>query len=226
MKSTLEGLQRLLSKPRSRKEPVTAEMLQRLVDSVSEPPALTEVRLVAICLLAYAGFLRMDEVQKLRCCNIKFFEEKMEITVTSSKTDQYRQGSVILIAKSKHATCPVSMLQKYFELGKLDPASESRLFRGITRSKNGESLRANGALSYTRIRELVLRKIHALGYDEKAFSLHSFRAGGGTTAATNTPGLPERHIKRHRRWRSERAKDSYIKDSERSRLMVSESLGM
>ena len=149
----------------------------------------------------------------------------MEITVTSSKTDQYRQGSVIFIAKSKHATCPVSMLQKYFELGKLDPASESRLFRGITRSKNRESLRADRALSYTRIRELVLRKIHALGYDEKAFGLYSFWAGGATAAA-NTPGLPERHLKRHGRWHSERAKDSYIKDSERSRLMVSESLGM
>ena len=86
-------------------------------------------------------------------------------------------------------------------------------------------MRASGSLSYTRIRELVLAKIRSLGYVEKVFGLHSFRAGGATAAASD-PGLPERLFKRHGRWQSERAKDGYIKESLENRLRVSKSLGL
>lgn len=225
IKSTMEGFQRLLAKPRKRKEPVTAAMLQKLVASLHEPPTLTEIRLAAICLVAYAGFLRFDEVEKLRCCDVRFYDEKMELSITSSKTDQFRQGASVPIARSGRDTCPVAMLQKYFEVAKLSHASEERLFRAISKSKNGESLRVSGSLSYTRMREIVLEKFRELGYKEQEFGLHSFRAGGATAAA-NAPGLSERCFKRHGRWRSEGAKDGYVKDSERSRLRVSESLGI
>lgn len=225
VKSTMEGFQRLLAKPKRRKEPVTAAMLQELVESLGDPPTLSEVRLATICLLAYAGFLRFDEIESLRCCDVTFSDHKMEIAITSSKTDQYRQGAVILIAKTGRVTCPVAMAQKYFEMGKLIPTSKERMFRAISSSKKGESLRPSGSLSYTRMREIVLEKIHKLGYNEKEFGLHSFRAGGATAAA-NAPGLSERNFKRHGRWLSEGAKDGYVKDSERSRLKVSESLGM
>ena len=74
------------------------------------------------------------------------------------------------------------------------------------------------------MRELVLGKLTALGYEAKQFGLHSFRAGRATTAANR--GLPERLYKRHGRWRSERAKDGYIKDSWERCLRVSEGLGL
>ena len=44
VKSTLEGLQRILAKPK-KKEPVTPEMLQKLVASIADPPSLSEIRL-------------------------------------------------------------------------------------------------------------------------------------------------------------------------------------
>lgn len=225
IKMTVDGFQRTLARPKVRKEPVTPEMLQEIVAAMSSPPTLSEVRLAAICLLAYAGFLRFDELQKLRCCDVVFSEGKMELSITSSKTDQFRQGAVVPIAQTDRQTCPVAMLKKYFELGKLDISSEQRLFRAVCKTKRGESLRATGSLSYTRMRELVRGKIQELGYDERVFGMHSFRAGGATAAANN-PSIPERHFKRHGRWRSEGAKDGYIKDSEESRLNVSKGLGM
>lgn len=54
--------------------------------------------------------------------------------------------------------------------------------------------------------------------------LHSFRAGGATAAANANIG--DRLFKRHGRWKSEKAKDGYIKDNVESILSVSKSLGI
>ena len=220
-----QGLQRSLAKPKQKKEPVTGVMLRELVESLGSPPSLSEARLASICLLSFVAFLRFDEVARLRCCDIKFAQEKMEVCIISSKTDQWRQGSVILVARTGKVSCPVAMLESYFKLGKIDGSSQERLFRAVSRSKSGERLRASGSLSYCRVRELVLAKFAELGYDAGRIGLHSFRAGGATAAANN-PALPERLFKRHGRWLSERAKDGYIKESEGNRLRVSKSLGI
>ena len=74
-----------------------------------------------------------------------------------------------------------------------------------------------------RLRELVRGKLAKVGYEVEHFSLHSFRAGGDTKTA-NT-GLPGRLFKRHGKWKSESAKDDYVKDSLEDRLRVSKSLG-
>jgi len=88
-------------------------------------------------------------------------------------------------------------------------------------TKRGERLKLSGSLSYTRMRELFLQKLQQLGYDSKQFSLHSLRAGGATSAAN--AGVPDCLFKRHGRWKSESAKDGYIKDSENSLVCVQES---
>ena len=49
---------------------------------------MTEVRLLAKCLISFAGFLRCDELIKLKCSDITINAESMIINVTSSKTDQ------------------------------------------------------------------------------------------------------------------------------------------
>ena len=149
----------------------------------------------------------------------------MEITITSSKTDQYRQGDRIPIARFTLSTCPVAMMEKYVKAAALDPHSTEHLFRPIVSTKKGESLRASGSLSYARLREIVLEKLQSLGYDAQQFGLHSFRAGGATAAA-NPADLPERLFKRHGRWKSETAKDGYVKDSVENRLLVSKKIGI
>ena len=91
-------------------------------------------------------------------------------------------------------------------------------------TKSGECSRKGGALSYSRLRELLLEKISSLGMDPKLFGMHSLRAGGATAAAN--AGVPDRLFKRHGRWKSESAKDGYVKDSVESRLEVSKNLGI
>ena len=54
--------------------------------------------------------------------------------------------------------------------------------------------------------------------------MHSLRAGGAMAAAN--AGVPDRLFKRHSRWRSESAKDGYVKDSVEKPLSVSKNLGI
>ena len=98
------------------------------------------------------------------------------------------------------------------------------LFRGIVQTKEGEQLRKTGGISYSRLRELLLDKIAKLGFDPALFGMHSLRAGGATAAAN--AGVQDRLFKRHGRWKSESAKDGYVKDSVKRRLDVSKSLGI
>ena len=220
----LDGLQRQLAKPKVRKEPVSGDMITALVNSLGDRPTLTDVRLVAACLLAFSAFLRYNELVKLRCCDIAFSTNRMAVHITSSKTDQYRQGDSVVVARTGSVTCPVSMLERYYTMAALSKHSKLRLFRGIVVTKGGERLRSQGSLSYTRLRELFLRKLTELGFDAKQFGLHSLRSGGATAAAQ--AGIPDRLFKRHGRWRSESAKDGYVKDSLSALMSVSESLNL
>lgn len=91
-------------------------------------------------------------------------------------------------------------------------------------TKEGEKLRKSGGLSYTRLRELLLAKIRQLGWNPALFGMHGLRAGGAT--AEPNADVPDRLFKRHGRWKSETAKDGYIKDSVEKRLKVSKRLGL
>uniref|UniRef100_A0A1X7USH4 Tyr recombinase domain-containing protein n=1 Tax=Amphimedon queenslandica TaxID=400682 RepID=A0A1X7USH4_AMPQE len=225
VKLVMEGLQRQLARPKEKKESITVEMLQEKVDAMSKTPSLSEVRLAAICLLAFAGFLRFSEIAGIRCCDVTISATKMVLNIVSSQTDQFRQGDQVPMARSGSVTCPVAMMERYIKLGRLELSSTGCLFRPLVHTKNGESLRPTGSISYTRLREIVMDKLKNLGYDPNRYGLHSFRAGGATAAA-NAPGLKDRLFKRHGRWKSESAKDGYVKDSEERRLEVSKRIGL
>ena len=155
---------------------------------------------------------------------MSYYDEHMELYIESSKTDEYRDGAWVVIAKTHTDLCPVQMLRRYMELAAVGSDSEKFLFRGIVHTKSGSSLRSSGGISYTRVRELVLEKLHQIGLDKSKFGLHSLRSGGASAAAN--AGVPDRWFKRHGRWRSENAKDGYVKDKLEDRLSVSQKIGL
>ena len=53
VKATLEGLRHMLAKPVKKKELVTIEMLEAIVDAGS----LSDLRLATACLLGFSGFM-------------------------------------------------------------------------------------------------------------------------------------------------------------------------
>ena len=90
VKATLEGLQRTLAKPIVKKEPVTVEMLEAIVQDARSSGRLFDLRLATACLMGFAGFLRCDELINLRPCDITIDAEMMSMKIIQSKTDRLR----------------------------------------------------------------------------------------------------------------------------------------
>ena len=101
MKSIRAGAQRLLEHYTSKKEPITVFQLEQLAaykeDSMDSS---CNIRSVVICLLAFAAFLRFDELAKLVPFDIKIKNDMLKLFFQSSKTDQYRDGAWIVVASS------------------------------------------------------------------------------------------------------------------------------
>ena len=225
VKQVLAGAKRILAHKTAKKEPITPEILHRMFDKFVTPAAqLPIIRTMTICLLGYAGFFRFGELASLRECDVSFYDEHAEVFVESSKTDQFREGAWVPIARTNSNICPVTMLERYFCLANIQGNADKLLFRGLTSTKQGYRLRPSGGISYTRVRELVLEKLQEIGLEPKLFGLHSLRSGGASAAAN--AGIPDRWFKRHGRWLSENAKDGYIKDKLEDRLCVTRNLGL
>ena len=224
VKATLEGLQRSLAKPVVKKEPVTVDMLEMIVQDADKSGSLSDLRLATACLLGFSGFLRSSELICLRPCDFKVSQDMMKIRILQSKMDQLRQGDELIIARTGGCTCPVAMLESYMQRTGMDWEDQRFLFRPIQKTKRGEALRESGKISYSCLRDLFKKKLEGLGLPPSDFGLHSLRAGGATAAANAK--VPDRLFKRHGRWKSENAKDGYVKDDVQTRLEVSKSLGL
>ena len=69
---------------------------------------------------------------------------------------------------------------------------------------------------------MVLDAFSKLGYPTILFGLHGLRSEGATAAAN--ADVHDRLFKRHGRWRSDKAKDGYVKDNLDALRSVSKSL--
>ena len=121
----------------------------------------------------------------------------------------------------------MSILKRYLKRLQISPSSEDYIFKGFYYSKKLRQhvcKKAKKTLSYSRVREIVLNTFETIGLPKNMFGLHSLRSGGATTAAN--AGIPDRLFKKHGRWRSEKAKDGYVKHSIKSLLYVSSTLGI
>ena len=127
----LDGLQHKLAKLKVRKEPVTRDMISALVNRIGEASSLADMQLVLACLLAVSAFLHYDELLKLRCCDITFSPQQMAVRIASSKSNQYRQGDSVIVARTDSYTCSVAMLERYYAMAVLPKLSKLRLFQGI-----------------------------------------------------------------------------------------------
>ena len=90
--------------------------------------------------LSIFSFLRYDELSRLRCCDITFNPQRMTVKIVSSKSDQYRQGDRVIVARTGSSVCPVAMLERYYAMVALPKLSKLCLFRGIVITKSGERL--------------------------------------------------------------------------------------
>ena len=119
------------------------------------------------------------------------------------------------------------MIRHYLKLANIPKASKEFIFGGLIyfkKSKKHKLRKKNKSLSYTRSREIVLKALSEIGLKREKFGLHSLRVCGATAAAN--AGIKDRLFKKHGRWRSEIAKDGYVKNNLKELLSVLLSLGI
>ena len=143
----------------------------------AEEASLKDLRIAAVSSLGFAGFFRFNELANIQQKHLAFCDGFVKNFVSRSKTDVYREGNCVYIAKLENKYSPLAILRKYIEAANLDLSSRLPLFRPLTKNKSGYSLR-NGKLFYTRCREIFRTTLKDLGYDPKEYGLHSLLSGG------------------------------------------------
>ena len=224
---TLDAAKKLCSAPAQKKKPISAEIIANMFASYNlDTISLYHIRTLAMIVIGFSGFLRIGELLNLKCSDVTFQGDYLSLYIRSSKTDQTRRGSSVIIAKSSSDTCPYKTLQLYFSKAGLSTESENYVFRAVSFCKNAKvfKLKKDGNLSYTRARELLHEKLVEVGLNPKEYGTHSLRRGGATASAVNN--VCDRLFKKHGRWKSDHAKDGYVSEDLNSILSVSQNLGL
>ena len=224
VKSSLQGFKRLNSSPTVRKEPITPVILAKILASHGHSTAtLADLRVLFICFVSYAGFLRFNDLSSVTRKDCVITTDRMTIHLSRSKTDQFRQGADVVIARTFRSTCPVVAAERYLmALG--DPVdSPLPVLRRFTNTKSG-LIPSVYPLSYTRTREIVLDALKPLVPDISVYGLHSLRSGGASAACNSS--VPSFLISKQGRWKTETARNAYMKISPSTSLLASKSLGI
>ena len=208
VKMTLERSKRILSVPVKKKEPMTVDILRKIVTFYSTL-SLKVLRICTLCILGFSGFFRYSELSAIRMSDIKYSDSHVEINVKSSKADQYRQGQSVIISKTDTDLCPISWLNKYIAAAELQLNSDQFLFSMLKYLKNSDSYVVTDCpLSYTRAREIFHEALQAVEEEKSKFCLHSLRSGG-VSAASNS-SVEERLVMAHGRLRRVSSKEGYV----------------
>jgi hypothetical protein len=98
-----------------------------------------------MCVLSFAGLFRAKELLNIRVQDITWFDDNFVINVPESKTEIYRQGQHVFIAKSNAETRPGVLINTYLEKANISLNDSSvHLFRNL----------GMRFVSYTRFREI------------------------------------------------------------------------
>lgn len=130
----LDGTRKILAKSITKKEPITVDIMKKLYDHYGLSFDLSDLRIYCMFSLAFAGFLRFNELVNIRFADLIFFDSHVQIFIPKSKKDIFRQGNKLLIARTGKETCPVVCLENYIRISKI-ANKEEFLFRALEYEK-------------------------------------------------------------------------------------------
>ena len=137
---------------------------------------LFNIRTLTMCLISYPGFLRFNKIVNTKISDLFFRKTYIKLLIEKSKTDIYRDGAWVLMAKTGSLTCSYDMIRHYLKIANIRKVSEEVIFRGLTyfsKSKVYKLRKKDKSLSYTRSREIVLKALSDIGLKREKCGLHS-----------------------------------------------------
>ena len=211
------GVFRKEGKPVQHKKPISGFMINKLA-ILSDFNNVTQLRDFLIVVCAHNLLLRHDEISHMTCDHIQEVEKGYIIRIPNSKTDKFRNGKNVFLAKNASPNSASALLKKYLEMTGLKLGANHFLFCPIKRNTNSGCVKiCNSILSYASYNGIVKRSIARLGLDPKLYGTHSCRAGGATDLA---PKVSVMELLVSGRWADPRSIRHYVEidQDERFRL--------
>ena len=88
VRSVREGAHRKIGHIVKKKEPITPDILQKMVSTYgSNNCNLKDLRIATMCLVSYAGLLRFAELANIKRSNVVFCSSHVKLNLEKSKTD-------------------------------------------------------------------------------------------------------------------------------------------
>ena len=138
----LEGIKRLSGYTENPKSPLSSSDLKRAFQYLGGVEMnLTNSRLMMILVLSFIGFLRFSELSNLKRSDFILHNIHMSIFTEKSKSDIYRKGHWLHLAKLNSNLCPLDLTKTYFVLAGIDKQCDKYIFRGIENTKNDQRLK-------------------------------------------------------------------------------------
>ena len=202
VKLIMGGIARKHGRASTKKAPLAAEELRRMIDAL--PDTLAGQRDRALILVGWAGAFRRSELVAVNVGHVRLNGE-LKITLPKSKTDQEGAGMVKVIPVLDDKTlCPVTALREWLDAAEVKSGA---IFRQIDRWGN---LRAR-RLTAQSVAAIVKAAAERAGIDPRQFAGHSLRSGFITTAAS--AGVESRDIMAVTGHKSEAVMRGYIQDA-------------
>ena len=216
----VESTKRNDPKTKTRKKPLTAEMINKIANDISSYSSLTDIRDALIPSLAFALLLRHDEVSHLNFNHFSVQEEGLKIHIPSSKTDTYRDGKYVFLSKGNSAV--YNLVFKYIAKTGINFGTNHFFFGPIVIEKGGPKLQ-NKILSYDAYSRIFKNAVSKQGMNPDDFGTHSARSGGATTLF---PFTNEFELMLSGRWADPRSLGSYVEISDHSRFELNSRLNL
>jgi len=201
------GIKRRKGSIQRGKKPLLINNLTQLIDVIDKQKVeeIKKLRDRSIILIGFSGGFRRNEIVSLNSEDLDFVPEGIKITIKSSKTDQFGEGSLKgLPYFDSPKYCPVTSIQNWLKLSNINTGPLFRRF--IKGSKLSEK-----RLTDQTVAILIKKYLELAGIDSKNYSGHSLRSGFATSAAE--AGAEERNIMAMTGHKSTEMVRRYIKEA-------------
>mmetsp|Transcript_27203 Transcript_27203/g.33011 ORF Transcript_27203/g.33011 Transcript_27203/m.33011 type:complete len:261 (+) Transcript_27203:3453-4235(+) len=219
----------------NQKQPLTMELLQAAVAlyarDLSPSVPLVQLMLAMMAVQMYTGFLRFSDAVAVYDDFVRVYPTHMELFVPERKTDQFRLGDVVYVARgTTRDFCPVHITEVFMRRAGMT-GTHVPLIQGFdgrrVRGSNFAGVELNGKpMSYAQCRTHFVRMMSkVMGVSEReaasVIGTQSCRSGGATRVATQ---IDFRLFQQHGSWRTATSAHRYILDSTDTRLSVTRAM--
>lgn len=219
--AVIESQKRSIKVNKNPKDELSQSVIRRLLVESAKTQPLLHLRFASLLVLCYTGMLRVSEALCLRRNQIRFLPDAVKIELSRSKTNQKCQKETIILSNSDSRFSPHKVFKDYFTLANIVPSSKLCIFRNVT-VRNGVYKLNRKLMSYANARQILIQALTTAGLDAKNFGWHSFRRGAATDA--DARGLPHDLIRSAGRWKTDSAKELYVRRSLQRKALVSRTL--